>query len=389
MSEFVGIQSGSVLALQMIISLKSAAYAALASFLFCGLILVTRKWHERFTVDGHHGVQKVHESPTPRIGGLGLMIGIFIGWWVQEENPDLIAADHLLGLTLLASLPAFIFGLAEDITKGVSVRTRLIATMGSGLMAWWVSGYCISRLDIGWLDGLLAWAPFCILFTAFAVAGVANAYNIIDGFNGLTAAAMIVAVAAMGAIAYEVGDADLVYYSLIYMAAIFGFMAWNYPMGRIFLGDGGAYAMGFLIAWLAVMLPARHPEVSPWASLLACGYPVMETVYTMLRRWLSHQNSGAPDALHLHSLVKKVIIRQRFQKLRAVLRNAMVTVTLIPFIAIVAATGVLFYRDTTLLMAAFGLYFAVYILTHRALFNSRFAHDAGQPGHGVQPPARH
>lgn len=368
----------------MILSLKSASYAALAAFLACGIILATRKWHDRFTVDGSHGVQKVHQNPTPRIGGLGLMIGMLTGWWVQEDSPALIDADNLLGLTLLASLPAFVFGLAEDITKRVSVSLRLMATMVSGLLAWWISGYCIGHLDVWGLDTLLAWAPFCVLFTAFAVAGVANAYNIIDGFNGLTAASMIVAVAGMGAIAYEVGDAELVYFSLVYIAAILGFMAWNYPLGRIFLGDGGAYAMGFLIAWMAVMLPARHPEVSPWASLLACGYPVMETVYTMIRRWRSRQSSGAPDALHLHSLVKKVIIRQKFQKLRAVMRNAMVTVTLIPFITIVAATGVMFYRDTTLLMLAFAFYFALYILTHRALFHSRFAHDAGQPGQGSQ-----
>jgi UDP-N-acetylmuramyl pentapeptide phosphotransferase/UDP-N-acetylglucosamine-1-phosphate transferase len=360
----------------MIISLKSASYAALASFLACGLILLTRRWHDRFTLDGNHGIQKVHETSVPRIGGLGLMIGLFTGWWVQEDSADLTAADHLLGLTLLASIPAFAAGIAEDITKRVSVRTRLLATMASGLLAYWATGYCIGRVDIWGLDSLLAWAPICVLFTAFAVAGVANAYNIIDGFNGLTSAAMVVAVGAMSAIAFEVGDTELVYFSLIYIAAILGFMAWNYPLGRLFLGDGGAYAMGFLIAWLAVMLPARHPEVSPWASLMACGYPVMETIYTMLWRWLTQQSSGAPDALHLHSLVKKVVIRPRYQRVSAVLRNAMVTVTLMPFVAIIAATGVLFYRDTVLLMSAFGLYFVVYILAHRALFHSKFAHDA-------------
>ncbi|WP_448363732.1 MraY family glycosyltransferase [Fluviibacter sp.] len=364
----------------MILSFKSASFAAIAAFIVCGLILATRRWHEHLTIDGNHGVQKVHTNPTPRIGGVGLMFGMLAGWWVQEDSPALVAADHLLGLTLLVSLPSFIAGLAEDLTKNISVRTRLIATMVSGLMAYAVTGYCLSRLDVWGLDTLLSWAPFCMVFTAFAVAGVANAYNIIDGFNGLSAATMIVAVAAMGAIAYEVGDSELVYYALIYIGAIMGFMAWNYPMGRLFLGDGGAYAMGFLIAWLAIMLPARHAEVSPWASLLACGYPVMETVYTMARRRLNKQNAGTPDALHLHSMIKKVIIRPRFQKFRAVMRNAMVTVTLLPFIALVASTGVLFYRDTGFLMMAFFGYFVVYMLCHRALFYSRSGHEAGQPG---------
>ena len=364
----------------MIISFKSASYAALASFLACGLILATRRWHDRFTVDGNHGVQKVHTEPTPRIGGLGLMLGLMVGWYVDEHEPHLLSADDLLGFALMASLPAFVAGILEDITKQVSVLVRLIATMLSGILVYAFAGYGIFRLDIPGIDQLLSWAPFCILFTAFAVAGVANAYNIIDGFNGLTAAAMIVAVAAMSAIAFEVGDFELVYFGLIYIASILGFMVWNYPLGRIFLGDGGAYAMGFLIAWMAVALPARHPEVSPWASLMACGYPVMETIYSMIRRRLARQNSGAPDALHLHSLIKKVVIRPRFQKFRGYLRNAMVTIILLPFIAVVAITGVMLYRDTGLLMLAFAGYFALYILSHRALFHSRFAHDAGQPG---------
>lgn len=364
----------------MIITLKSASYAALASFVVCGLILFTRRWHDRFTVDGSEGVQKMHTEPTPRIGGLGLMAGVLIGWLVDESDPTIARADSLLGWMLIASLPAFVFGFLEDITKRVSVRSRLLATMASGVLAYFLCDCGITRLDLPWVDSILVWPPISIIFTAFAVAGVANAYNIIDGFNGLTAAAMVVALVALAAIAFKVGDSQLVYYALVYIGAIISFMAWNYPLGRIFLGDGGAYAMGFLIAWLAVMLPARHPEISPWASLMACGYPVMETIYSMLRRKLTKRHSGEPDALHLHSLVKKVIIRPRFQQFRAVIRNAMVMITLLPFIALVAVTGVVFYRDTGVLMAAFAGYFVLYVLSHRALFRSRFAHDAGVPG---------
>jgi UDP-N-acetylmuramyl pentapeptide phosphotransferase/UDP-N-acetylglucosamine-1-phosphate transferase len=360
----------------MIITLKSASWAALTSFVACGLILLTRRWHDGFTLDGNHGVQKVHNTAVPRIGGLGVMIGLFTGWWAHEDSTDFIAADHMLGLTLLASIPAFAAGLAEDVTKRVSVRSRLLATMASGFVAFWFTGYCISRVDVWGLDSILAWAPICILFTAFAVAGVANAYNIIDGFNGLSSAAMIVAVASMCAIAYDVGDAELVQIGLVYVAAVLGFMAWNYPFGRIFLGDGGAYAMGFLIAWMAVMLPARHPDVSPWASLMACGYPVMETIYTILRRAVASQNSGAPDFLHLHSLLKKVVIRQKFKRFHSLIRNAMVAVTLMPFVSAIAITGIFFYRETEFLIIAFGFYFTIYILTHRVLFKSKFAHDA-------------
>lgn len=364
----------------MILGFNSALGAAIVVFVGCALILVTHRWHGRFTTDHFDAVQKFHESPTPRVGGLALMLGVFFGWWVNEDNPILQAADDLLGCVLLASLPAFLFGLLEDVSRRVPVRIRLLATALSGLLAYGLCGYGIGHLGIPLLDDALSWTPFAVLFTAFAIAGVANAYNIIDGFNGLTSAAMIVAVGAMTAIAYGVGDSELVYFGGIYIAAVLGFMAWNYPMGRLFLGDGGAYAMGFMIAWMAVALPARNLEVSPWSSLMACGYPVMETIYSMIRRYLAKRSPGDPDALHLHSLVKKVLIRPHFQHLRAVIRNAMVMITLLPFITLVAATGVVFYRDTDTLMIAFTAFFAAYILSHRALFHSRYAHDAGFPG---------
>lgn len=354
----------------MIIGLKSAFYAGLASFIACGLILLSSRWHGRFTFDSQHGVQKFHVTPTPRIGGLGLMLGMLVGWLVQEENPTLVDADHLLGWTLLAAIPALLAGTVEDLTKCVSVRNRLLATMLSGLLGYWVTGYGITHLDFWGLDLLLRWAPFCVLFTAFAVAGVANAYNIIDGFNGLTAAAMIVAVAAMGAIAYEVNDVALAYFALIYIAAILGFMVWNYPFGRLFLGDGGAYAMGFVIAWMAVMLPARNEEVSPWASLLACGYPVMETLYSMGRRAKRKISSGQADSEHLHSLIKKVVIRPRLKRFSVLVRNSMVMLTLLPFLIMNGLFTVWFYDQTSLLMFGFAGSFVLYALLHRRLVRS-------------------
>lgn len=357
----------------MTFSFQSAFYAALTSFMACGFILATRRWHNHLSMDTHYGVQKFHVDPTPRIGGLGCLVGITVGWSIHESVPLFANADRLLGLMLLASLPAFLFGLAEDLTKHVSVRNRLLATMASGFCASWLTGYDLNRLDVPGLDVLLVLTPVALLFTVFAVAGVANAYNIIDGFNGLSSAAMIVALAAIAATAYKEGDAELVYVALVVMGGVSGFLAWNYPLGRLFLGDGGAYALGFLIAWLAVMLPARNPAVSPWASLMACGYPVMETVYTMLRRTLNKRSTSAPDALHLHSLVKTVVISKYMQHLGLVFRNSLVLITLFPFMSSVALIGVVFHRQTNILIVAFVLLFGVYALMHQQLVRVRHA----------------
>src|SRR5258707_10042434 len=88
------------------------------------------------------------------------------------------------------------------------------------------------------------------------------------------------------------------------------FMAWNYPKGKIFLGDGGAYLLGFWLAELAVLLVARNPDVSPWFPLLLLVYPIFETLFSIYRRCFLHgRSSGDADALHFHQLIYKRLAR--------------------------------------------------------------------------------
>src|SRR4029450_979221 len=96
------------------------------------------------------------------------------------------------------------------------------------------------------------------------------------GFNGLAAGSVAIMLGAMGLIAYSVGDAQLATVSFVLAAGALGFGAVNWPFGKIFLGDGGAYFLGFLLAWVAVLLPMRSPHVNAWATMLVCAYPVLE-----------------------------------------------------------------------------------------------------------------
>jgi len=102
-----------------------------------------------------------------------------------------------------------------------------------------------------------------------------------------------------------------------------GFMLVNWPLGKLFLGDGGAYFIGFALAWIAVLLMARNPEISAWAPLLACGYPILEVVFSILRRRKRGMSPGDPDRLHLHSLVKKRVVRYWLPKSSNLVRNSM------------------------------------------------------------------
>jgi UDP-N-acetylmuramyl pentapeptide phosphotransferase/UDP-N-acetylglucosamine-1-phosphate transferase len=326
--------------------------AAFMVTLLASLMLVlTQRWHGHFSMDGTDGVQKHHTVPTPRIGGVAVMVGLVSVW--EMAAPDVRA---LLGPMLLAAIPAFAFGLAEDCTKRVGVLPRLLATMFSGALAWYLTGVAMQDTGVPALDWVLGYIPAAVLFTAFAVGGVANAVNIIDGFNGLAAGSVAILLVAMGLIALSVGDAPLATLCFGVAACALGFGAVNWPQGKIFLGDGGAYLLGFMLAWVAVLLPMRTPLVNAWATLLVCAYPVLEVVFSVRRRQRRDgHRPGQPDKAHLHHFVHRRLVRKVFPNLSAPLQNGLTSPICWLFAALPAAWAVRFAQDTPMLALGFAL----------------------------------
>jgi UDP-N-acetylmuramyl pentapeptide phosphotransferase/UDP-N-acetylglucosamine-1-phosphate transferase len=165
-------------------------------------------------------------------------------------------------------------------------------------------GAVVTHLGFAPLDWLLHWPLIALLFTLFAVGGVVNAVNIIDGFNGIVSGFAGFMLLAIAFVSFMLDDVFLLNASLAMFGALMGFLYWNYPHGKIFLGDGGSYLVGFWLAELAVLIVARHPEVSPWFAALLLIHPVCETLFSIYRRKILHGKSPwDPDGLHLHTLV--------------------------------------------------------------------------------------
>jgi UDP-N-acetylmuramyl pentapeptide phosphotransferase/UDP-N-acetylglucosamine-1-phosphate transferase len=335
------------------------------SFLCSVGLVVTTKWHGKFSMDGMVGVQKFHVVPTPRIGGVAVMLGLVAAWLVSSGP-----VSALLGSILVASLPAFCFGLAEDMTKRVSVRMRLLATMASGVFAWYLTGASVEHIGVAPFDTLLSIVPVAVMFTAFAVGGVANSVNIIDGFNGLASGTVMLSLGTLGAIALNAGDVELGTICITVCAVTFGFFLVNFPFGKLFLGDGGAYLLGFLLAWLAVMLCDRNPMVSPWAPMVACAYPIFETIFTIVRRVWARSHPGLPDSSHLHSLIKVGVVVRWFPRMRLDLRNALVSPFSWAIAAVPAALSVTFAQHTLALFASWVLSFMLYLAVYRYVYHA-------------------
>lgn len=333
----------------MNIHLLSIALAATGASLFASLLIVfSEGWHGQHSLDSDlDGVQKFHTTAVPRIGGLAVVIAIVLTLLLSKFFvPGLLSQEYLLSASflLLAGLPAFFAGMIEDLTKKVSVKARLLASLLSAVVASWLLGATVVQLNIWGLDTLLTWGPFALLVTAIVVAGGVNAVNIIDGFNGLAASTVVIMLAALGVVSLGIGDMLVAQLAMLGLGAAIGFLIVNYPTGRLFLGDGGAYFLGFWVAEVAVLLLVRNPSINAWQMLSICAYPVIEVLYSIYRRKFLRQSSpGAPDGLHLHTLVYRRLVSRvmSLNKGQPWIRNALVACLMVPFVAAAACLSVI------------------------------------------------
>ena len=283
-----------------------------------------------------HGI---HNTPTPRAGGLGIFIA----------SISMINLPFSL-LFFFTTIPAFIAGFLEDLIANLNPKIRLTIMIISAIASILLLDAIV--YDIGYIK-----FPFIIgiIFTLFGVVGVINAINIIDGLNGLAAGIAVLSFASFGYVAYLYNDIQLVYIALVLISATFGFLIINFPFGKIFLGDGGSYFLGFTLAEFAILLVNRHPEVSPWFPLVVLIYPIWEVVFSIYRRkFIMNRGAMDPDKLHLHSLLCKRIINSNPK-----------TTALILIIVLIFDIVAVYFREHTVILTSLSLLF---ILTYIFLY---------------------
>ncbi|MGZ5106537.1 MAG: MraY family glycosyltransferase, partial [Usitatibacter sp.] len=334
-----------------VVAIAAVAFAVSAAI---ALLLVRfASLHWSGSTDSTVGPQKFHDHTVPRVGGLAVILGIAAALCVAQWDSSLGNTARTGALLLLCALPAMAAGFAEDLSKRVKASLRLGATMVSAAIAYFVLDGVLGRVDVAGLDWALKYGVFSFALTLFAVGGIANAINIIDGYNGLAGMISVFVLAAMAYVASAVGDIALMGLCLAGAAAVAGFLVWNFPRGKIFLGDGGAYFVGFFIAELAVLLVRRNPDVSPWFPFMLVAYPVCETLFSVYRKKvLRGESPGQPDGIHLHMLVFKRVVRWRVGSRNPadrIVRNSLTApylwllslLTIVPAVAFWNSSGIL------------------------------------------------
>ena len=324
-----------------------------------------------FGHDRAEGVQKFHVKPTSRLGGVAIALGLCTGAGalaLLAPNSDFTV--HTLWF-LLACAPVWLGGLLEDLTHRVGPTLRLVLATVSASLLFGALGVAVIRTDV-WLIDLILLIPGAVLCTTLlVVAGFTHSVNIVDGFHGLACGLVLITVSGLSFMAWRVGDLMLLQMCLLSLAAMLGFFVFNWPSGGIFLGDAGAYLIGFWVVELGLLLAMRNPSISPMAPVVAGILPLIETLFSMYRRKVIRQHPvNHPDGLHLHTLVYRRLLFNPQVHLTPTQKNT-ANAQVGPYFWLPATAfttlACLFMQNTWAQLAFMLTYLAMYIWLYRAL----------------------
>ncbi|MGC8867605.1 MAG: glycosyltransferase family 4 protein [Elusimicrobiales bacterium] len=299
-----------------------------------------------------HGKHKLHSQPIPRLGGIGIYLPFVITFLFFQSNK---VADSKF---IFVSSLIFVLGVYEDIFKNTSANLRFVMIAA------------ISFLSLLFLDedavvkniGFELPFYFAVLFTVFAFTGIINSINIIDGLNGLASGVSLTVIFFMSLIAYQNSYVNI--YNLLFClgGSLIGFFIINFFTGKIFLGDAGAYFIGFILAVISSIISNRsYGKISPWFFVILLNYPIVDTLFSIYRRLLKKKNVFKADFMHMHTLVYKIVFRDQMQ--------ASFFVIVVNFFF--SYIGYLFKNNTPVLVGIFLLYGLSYIMGYRLILKKR------------------
>jgi UDP-N-acetylmuramyl pentapeptide phosphotransferase/UDP-N-acetylglucosamine-1-phosphate transferase len=269
-----------------------------------------------------------------------------------------------LSLALFSGVIVLAVGFLEDIFRNVSPKKRLFAAMLSAALAMILTSKMITYSGIVQIDFIFSFFLVPIIVTLIWSAGTCHSLNLIDGLNGLSSFYTLSALIAISILASKSGLYDVQLSSIVLIGSIAGFLVFNWPYGRIFLGDGGAYGVGHVLAWLGIILMNRTTEISPVAILLILFWPVADTAFSIIRRMVLDKSVAMPDRLHFHHICVRIVAQLAKGKVPQDWVNPITTLILIPFFSAPAIASVYFWNQSTKALVALLLFAILYLVSY-------------------------
>lgn len=249
------------------------------------------------------GERRIHARPVSRLGGCALF-GAFTLTLLLVLPREALANQQIQGL-LAGSALAFVLGLADDL-RPLSAVVKLVGLLAVALVA--AGGYAILVRWVNWpLGGQVPFpGPLSLLLSVGWLAGMMNTVNWADGVDGLAAGLALIFSLVLLAIALRFEQRDLALCALALAGSALGFLLLNFYPARLFMGDGGSFFLGYAVGALAILAGAKLAT-----ALLVMGVPVLDVVYTIVRRWREGRPIYVADQGHLHHRLLRLGLGQR------------------------------------------------------------------------------
>lgn len=302
---------GRTLRTMMLLALLSVGVAYLVSVALMPLVRRAAVHHK--LLDIPDDVRRRHERPIPRLGGVAVFVSVIAVGAVGAMLQDRAVLVPLLPLFVSLAVGAtilFVVGLVDDI-RGVRPLVKLLAQSVAALVVY-AAGFRLESLMLT-PGHPVTLGVLSLPLTVVWIVGLSNAFNLVDGADGLAGGVASVALVSTAVSGTIIGDPTVVWCALTLLGAMLGFLRFNFPPARIFLGDSGSLVVGFLLAVLTVKGATRFDgSVYLLAPIFALSYPLLDTGISMLRRWLRGEPLSRADGRHIHHQLQKLGITPRY-----------------------------------------------------------------------------
>ena len=248
--------------------------------------------------------RRLHELPIPRVGGVAVFISVVFPLSLLLLVNNLVTASLTYyseqTIAVLASCTlVFLFGVFDDLV-GVSPKWKFAAQAAAGTLLYFLGGQ-IHAINVPFFGEVGLATPASFALTMVWVVGISNAFNLIDGLDGLASGASLFAALVMLVVSLFMGHTLAIVITLALAGALIGFLRYNLNPASIFLGDSGALFIGFLLAALSLLSAQKaSTAVAVAIPLMAFGLPVIDTGFTIARRLLSGKPLFEGDREHIH-----------------------------------------------------------------------------------------
>jgi UDP-GlcNAc:undecaprenyl-phosphate GlcNAc-1-phosphate transferase len=276
---------------------------ALSSSLF--LTPVVRRVAQRFGwLDVPADGRRLHESPVPRVGGVAVFLSIALALGTLSLLNNLVTESlHGYSRQLVAvaasSTLVFLFGVFDDL-HGAGAKLKFAAQAAGGAALYFLGAH-VEAATIPFVGSVHLPPAVSFTVTLVWVVGISNAFNLIDGLDGLAAGASLFAALVMLAVAFFLGHTLTIVVALALCGALIGFLRYNFNPASIFLGDSGSLFIGFLLASLSLISSQKaSTAVAVAIPLMAFGLPVIDTGFAVVRRLISGKPLFEGDREHIH-----------------------------------------------------------------------------------------